>query len=59
MFVKLLFAEGFPGGSDSKESDCNVCSISGPGVSLLFSCWEIPWPKEPGGLQSMGSQSQA
>ena len=18
--------------------------------------WEIPWPKEPGGLQSMGSQ---
>ena len=21
--------------------------------------WEIPWPEEPGGLQSMGSQSQA
>ena len=20
--------------------------------------WEIPWTKEPGGLQSMGSQSQ-
>ena len=21
--------------------------------------WEIPWTEEPGGLQSMGSQSQA
>ena len=21
--------------------------------------WEIPWPEEPGGLQSMGSQSRA
>ena len=20
--------------------------------------WQIPWPEEPGGLQSMGSQSQ-
>ena len=19
-------------------------------------CWRIPWPEEPGGLQSMGSQ---
>ena len=23
-----------------------------------FLAWEIPWTEEPGGLQSMGSQSQ-
>ena len=23
----------------------------------VFSAWRIPWTKEPGGLQSMGSQS--
>ena len=24
---------------------------------LQYSCWRIPWTEEPGGLQSMGSQS--
>ena len=24
--------------------------------SLYYSCWRIPWTKEPGGLQSMESQ---
>ena len=24
-----------------------------------FIAWEIPWTEEPGGLQSIGSQSQA
>ena len=31
-----------------------------PGASckpiLQYSCWEIPWTKEPGGLQFMGLQ---
>ena len=60
---------GFPGGSDSKES---VCNEGDPGLipglgrshgegndyhsSILV--WRIPWREEPGGLQSMGSQSQ-
>ena len=28
----------------------------GNGNPLQYSCWEIPWTEEPGGLQSMGSQ---
>ena len=28
----------------------------GNGNPLQYSCWEIPWTKEPGGLQFMGSQ---
>ena len=28
----------------------------GHGNPLQFSCPEIPWPEEPGSLQSMGSQ---
>ena len=57
---------GFPGGSDGKESTCHVGdlgSILGSGRSprggycnpLQYSCL-IPWPEEPGGLQSMGPQ---
>ena len=30
----------------------------GNGYPLQYSCWEIPWTEEPGGLQSMGLQSQ-
>ena len=30
----------------------------GHGNPLQHSCLEIPWAEEPGGLQSMGSQSQ-
>jgi len=58
----------FSGGSDNKESVCNVGdpgSISGLGripwekerathSSIL--AWGIPWTEEPSGLQSMGSQ---
>ena len=60
----------FPGGSDGKDSACNVGSIdqgsiSGlenpleKGIATHFSMlvWRIPWAEEPGGLQSMGSQS--
>ena len=60
---------GFPGGPDSKEPACNG---SNPGLipgwgrpplergmaahsSVL--AWRIPWTEEPGGLQSMGSQT--
>ena len=54
-------AQGFPGGSDSKESG-DLGSIPGSGsypgegngnpISIL--AWRIPWTEEPGGLQSMG-----
>ena len=58
---------GFPGGSDGKESTCNAGdpgSIPGSGRSpeegkgnpLQYSCLEIPWTEERGGLQSLGSQ---
>ena len=50
-----------------KASACNAGdpgSISASGRSpgegngnpLQYSCWKIPWMKEPGGLQSMGLQ---
>ena len=58
---------GFPGGTDSKQSACNVRD---PVWSLAWEdplekemathssilAWRIPWTEEPGGLQSMGSQ---
>ena len=60
--------QGFPGGSDSKESTCNqetwVQSLGredplekrqATHSSIL--AWKIPWTEEPGGLQSMGSQT--
>ena len=58
---------GFPGGSDNKESACNVGdlgSVSGLGRSpgegnsypFQYSVWKIPWTEEPGRLQSMGLQ---
>ena len=58
---------GFPDGSDSKKSACNVGDLGWiPGwedplekdmathSSIL--AWRIPWKEEPGWLQSMGSQ---
>ena len=51
---------GFPGGSDGKESTCNAGDLGlipglgrsgeGNGNPLQYSCWETPWPEEPGGL---------
>ena len=52
----------FPGGSDGKESACNVGdpgSIPGSGRSpgggngnpLSILAWKIPWTEEPGGIQ--------
>ena len=60
---------GFPGGSNGKESACNVGDLgSVPGLGGKISwrkAWqpppvflpgESPWTEEPGGLLSMGSQ---
>ena len=58
-----------PGGSDNKESACNVEDpglISGSGRStgegngnpLQYSCLENPWTEEPDGQQSMRLQSR-
>ena len=62
----FLPEEGFPGGSDSKESACNagdLGSVPGSGRSPRegngnsnILAWRIPWTEEPGRLQSMGSQ---
>ena len=60
-------ADGFPGGSDCKESACNAGNphlIPGSGRSLekemathsSILTWRIPQTEEPGRLQSMGSQ---
>ena len=34
------------------------CPRGGHGNPLHYSCLRIPWTEEPGGLQSMGSQSR-
>ena len=58
---------GFPGGSDSKESACNVGYLGlipelgrAPGGDhgdpLQCSCLENPLDREPSGLQSLGLQ---
>ena len=58
---------GFPGGLDGKASSCNVGDpglIPGSGRSprkemATYSsalAWKIPWPEDPGRLQSMGLQ---
>ena len=58
---------GFLGGSDGKESTCNVgdlglipglgrCPGKGNGNPLQYSCLENSRTEEPGRLQSMGSQ---
>ena len=57
--------DDFPGGSDGKESACNVGDLglipgsgrspgewNGHPSSILT--WRIPWTKDPGGLQSLG-----
>ena len=58
-----------PGGSDGKETVCSVGDLvrslsqedslekeMATHSSIL--AWKIPWTEEPGGLQSMGLQSQ-
>ena len=69
-YKRTGFLEGFPCGSDGKESACNAGDlglIPGSGRStggshgnpLQYSCLENPtWTDEPGWLQSMRSQTQ-
>ena len=56
---------GFPGGSDGKESACNVGHLdlipglgrsTGKGMATYSSilAWRIPWTEKPAGLQSKG-----
>ena len=58
---------GFPGGSNGKESVCNVETwVQSLGwedpleeemaIHSSILAWRIPWTEEPGGLQSMDSQ---
>ena len=64
--LSICYRLGFPGGSDGKESACNVRDLGsiagsgrflgeGDGNPLQYSCRRIPWTEEPGRLQSMGS----
>ena len=60
----------YPGGSSDKEPTANAGdvrearSIPSSGRSLKkemathssILAWKVPWPEEPGGLQSMGLQ---
>ena len=62
--VLFLINFGFPGGTVDTG---DLSLILGLGRSLeevlathsRILAWKIPWTKESGGLQSMGSQSQA
>ena len=60
-----LVFKGFPGGAEVKVSACNVGDLglisgwgrsprAGNGNPLQYSCLELPWMEELGGLQSMG-----
>ena len=62
---KYLCEQGFPGGSDGKESACNAGDLGlipglgrspgeGNGNPLQYSCLEMPWTEEPGKLQYHG-----
>ena len=59
---------GFPGGSDGKESACNAGDLGsiprledplekGMATHSSTLASRIPWTEEPGGLQSMGSDT--
>ena len=63
----VLYTGGFPGGSDGKESACNVRPGFDPWVGKIpwkrswqptpvFFPEDSPRTEEPGGLLSMGSQ---
>ena len=58
-----MFTEGFPDGANGKEPTCQRRrhkrhGLEGNGNPLQYSCLENLMDREPGGLQSMGSQSQ-
>ena len=58
---------GLPGGSDGKESTCNVGDLvpflgwedpleEGMAIRSSILAWRIPWIEGSGGLWSIGSQ---
>ena len=63
-----MYNLSFPGGSEGKESACNAGDLGlihgsgrSPGEKAMANhsdvlAWRIPWTKEFGELQSMGSQ---
>ena len=66
--LRLPGSGAFPGGSDDKESACNVGDLgsipglgrsAGEGMTTYSSgiAWRLPWTEEPGGLRSMGLQT--
>ena len=69
-FLGIYYAlgVGFPVGAVVKNPFANAGDVGsipelgrspgeGNGNPLLYSCWEIPWTEEPGGLQSTGSDT--
>ena len=59
---------GFPDGLVGEESACNAGDVGsipglgrspggGHGIHSNILAWRIPWTEEPGGLQSIGLQS--
>ena len=61
--VQVAAKVGFPGGSDSDESACNVgnpdlipgigrCPGEGNKIRSSIFAWRIPWLEEPDGLYS-------
>ena len=66
-YTEVPQCEGFPGGSDNKESACNVGEQSsipesensfekGMPTHSSILAWRTPWTEESGVLQSMRSQ---
>ena len=67
VLMNPVFVRVSLGGSDSKESACNVGDLGlipelgrslkeGMVTHCSILAWRIPWTDEPGGLQSMGLQ---
>ena len=66
-YIFICSSRGFPGGSESKESACKLGDLGSVGKipwrrgwqpTPVFLPGESPWTEEPGGLQSMQSQSR-
>ena len=64
----ICYFLGFPGGSDGKESTCNVGDLGsipdwedpleeGMATHSSILAWRIPWTEEPGGLQPIRSRT--
>ena len=65
MDLTVALSIDFSGGSDSKESACNIGELGsipgsgrspgeGNGYRFHILAWRISWTEEPGGLLSMG-----